>query len=219
MEGLPERAALLHFWHRLAYAGRNAGDADARRTVRFSQRTRPKACGAARPAGRPDTRGRAVCALLHLRQKHQGGAAHRRWPQASRYRGAALRFHRARRQRRRVRQHHFLLECRRSGRGGRSPAANAGGARDPHRSQPRRRGGARRRASHPGSACGGDHRRAVRSGARRRVVRRARAGHRRQGRSRGHDRRQAFQGPPQLSRRMPNSRIWPSVSVPFTRRC
>ena len=77
-------------------------------------------CSTGRTAG---AHGRAVCALLHLWQGQQGGAAHCRRSEAARHRGAALRFHRARRQRGRVRQHDVLLERRRPGRRGRSLAA------------------------------------------------------------------------------------------------
>ena len=62
----------------------------------------------------------------------------------ARHRGAALRLHRARRERGRVRQHDVLLERRGSGRRREPPARDVPGARDPDRPQSRRRGRARR---------------------------------------------------------------------------
>ena len=86
---------------------------------------------------------RAVRALLHVLEGHQGDDAHRGGARRRRPRHAALRLHRARRLGRRIREHRFLVERRRPGRGralARNRAPRAVAAR---RAQPRRRGGAR----------------------------------------------------------------------------
>ena len=81
----------------------------------------------------------------------------------ARHRGAALRFHRHRLERGRVRQHHVLVQCRRSRRRRRSPAQDAAGAGAPDRPQPRRRRGAGGGGGGRRGEGGGDHRRAERS--------------------------------------------------------
>ena len=79
------------------------------------------------------------------------------------HRGAAVRFHRARLQRRRVRQLDFLLQRRRPRARRRSSARNPQGAGDPDRPQPRRRRGAGGRRPNSGSQGRRHHRRALRS--------------------------------------------------------
>ena len=90
----------------------------------------------------------------------------------ARHRGAAVRLHRARHERRRIRQFDVLVQRRRSGARRRSSAQNPSRAVAADRPQPRRRRGAGRRSADSGGEGGGDHRRAVRSGACHRTVRR-----------------------------------------------
>ena len=113
----------------------------------------PRASGSRRcstPPGGAGARHRAVRALLHLRQGRPCGRTRiADGLTAARHRGAALRLHRARRERRRVRQHDVLLQRRRPGRGRRPLARTHARARDPDRPQPRRRRRARRRRRVP----------------------------------------------------------------------
>ena len=115
-----------------------------------------------RPAGKP----RAYALFAHCFTCGKDVLAAKRIAEGldgARHRGAALRFHRARRERRRVRQHQFLLQRRGSGRGREPPAHDASGARDPDRAQPRRRGRAGGGRRDPGGAGGRDDRGAGRS--------------------------------------------------------
>jgi putative redox protein len=112
---------------------------------------------------RPDGEIRAVALFAHcfICDKHNRAARHIA-DGLARHCGAAVRFHRPGRQRRRVRQHDVFFERRRSGRSRRSSAPHARRADDPDRAQPRRRRCARRRASHRRGAGGGDDCRALR---------------------------------------------------------
>src|ERR1041384_1126334 len=62
-------------------------------------------------------------------------------PETTRHRGAAFRFHRSRRQRRRVREHELLLECLRHRRSPCMASRVSRSAPPPCRTQPGRRGG------------------------------------------------------------------------------
>ncbi len=112
---------------------------------------------------RAPTRLRAVRALLHLRQGRAGGEADRDRAGRQGHRGAAVRFHRPRLQRRRFRQFDLLLERRRPRPRRRSSARNSPGADDPDRPQPRRRRDPRRRRANSGSQGRRHHRRPLRS--------------------------------------------------------
>ena len=135
------------------------------------------------------------------------------------HRGAALRFHRHRIERGRVRQHHVLVQCRRSGRRRRSSAQDAAGAGAADRPQPRRRGGAGRGGRDPGGEGGGDDRRAQRSRPCHASVQGQARCHRRARRGRGRARRPAVPHPPRVPGRRCRAASSPNGLRACARRC
>ena len=115
------------------------------------------------PAGTPRAYAR-VRALLHVLEGFKGRRVYRAGARRARHRGAALRFHRARRERRRIRRLELLVEHRRRRLRRALPRRTHHGA--PQILIGHSLGGAAVLAAagqDPGSARGGDDRRAVRS--------------------------------------------------------
>src|SRR3546814_6322214 len=95
---------------RIVVTKQTQGMRNAVSTLRLPQRPRRTAFRLAGNARWRTLGLRPVRPLLHLRQEHLCRAADRTRAHPPRHRGAALRFHRPRRTRRRVCQHQFQLE-------------------------------------------------------------------------------------------------------------